>query len=210
MSFLSPPPFPTNQSLFSDWLHPQILLLPTSSPYGAFPISGLMTLLSARGNAPSPLYPSLGSDHVTSSLTFGPFSALISTLYGIVSASRRAPFSDGFHTYTMEWTEDFIRFSVDDRTRSMLLTQTPKGGKRKKGSYWEKAAFPETARNGSDTKIVVQNPYEAKGGGRAAPFDQTSFYLTIALGAGGTSGWFPDEMGGAPVVFIEVLFTESN
>ena len=110
----------------------------------------------------------------------------------------------------MEWTEDFIRFSVDDRTRSMILTQTPKGGKRKKSSYWNKAGFPETAKNGSDTKVVVQNPYESKGGGRAAPFDQTSFYLTIALGAGGTSGWFPDEMGGAPVVFIEVLLTESN
>ena len=205
MSLSPPSPSPTNQPLSSDWLHPQILLLPTSSPYGAFPISGLMTLLSARGNAPSPLYPALGSDHVTSSLTFGPFSALISTLYGIVSASRRAPFSDGFHTYTMEWTEDFIRFSVDDRTRSMLLTQTPKGGKKKKGSYWNKAGFPETAKNGSDTKVVVQNPYESKGGGRAAPFDQTSFYLTIALGAGGTSGWFPDEMGGGPFLFLFLL-----
>ena len=47
----------------------------------------------------------------------------------------------------------------------------------------------------------MQNPYDSNGGGRAAPFDQT-FYLTIALGVGGTSGFFPDGMGGMRFSFL--------
>lgn len=42
----------------------------------------------------------------------------------------------------------------------------------------------------------MQNPW-VDGDSQSAPFDQP-FYLIIDLAVGGTSGWFPDGVGGKP------------
>ncbi|KAF4610231.1 hypothetical protein D9613_010576 [Agrocybe pediades] len=175
-----------------DWLWPAVWMLPQDNFYGPWPVSGEIDILEARGNGIS--YPSQGSNFVRSSLNYGPFSTLVENIFGWFSL-KRTSFADGFHTYTMEWTEDFMRFSVDSKLHAMLLTQTKSSGK--KNNYWDKAGFPQTARNGSDPQLsVVENPYSGKDGvTRAAPFDRP-FYLVVDLAVGGTSGWFPDNVGG--------------
>ena len=89
------------------------------------------------------------------------------------------------------------------------------GGQAGTGGFWDKGNFPATAQNASDGQVVVlQNPWVQ--GTVAAPFDQSmlecsfhgailvlielflEFYLVINLAVGGTSGWFPDELGNKP------------
>ena len=80
---------------------------------------------------------------------------------------------------------------VDSRLKAMIdFKVTGSGGK----SFWDRGDFPETAQNGS-SQVVVQNVYSK--GSAAAPFDQ-EFYLILDLAVGGTSGWFPDGVGGKP------------
>lgn len=178
-------------------------MLPTSETYGAWPISGEIDILEARGNGPA--YPAQGSNFIRSSLNYGPFPALLRTVFGWFSL-KRSSFASGFHVYTLEWTEEFMRFSVDKTTHTLLEVSTRAAGpsfslgKAKadpKRSYWNKAGFPQTARNGSEGAVVaVTNPYEGVDGATpAAPFDR-DFYVIIDLAAGGTSGWFPDGKGG--------------
>ncbi|PPQ94690.1 hypothetical protein CVT25_009545 [Psilocybe cyanescens] len=186
-----------------DWLWPAVWMLPTSETYGAWPISGEIDILEARGNGPA--YPAQGSNFIRSSLNYGPFPALLRTVFGWFSL-KRSSFASGFHVYTLEWTEEFMRFSVDKTTHTLLEVSTRAAGpsfslgKAKadpKRSYWNKAGFPQTARNGSEGAVVaVTNPYEGVDGATpAAPFDR-DFYVIIDLAAGGTSGWFPDGKGG--------------
>ena len=79
-----------------------------------------------------------------------------------------------------------MRFSVDSRLKKMLDLRL------KNKSFFEIGDFPLTAQNGS-SQIVVPNPWSSAS--PAAPFDQ-EFYLIINLAVGGTSGWFPDKIGG--------------
>lgn len=101
---------------------------------------------------------------------------------------KRDTYASGFHTYTLEWSPDFMRMSVDSRLKKMLQFTT------KKRSFFEIGNFPKTARDG-DHLVAITNPWA--GGARSAPFDQ-DFYLIIDLAVGGTSGWFPDGDGGKP------------
>jgi hypothetical protein len=108
----------------------------------------------------------------TSSLTYGPLPSLPRFLTGTVS-SLRDPFSDGFHTYALEWTPDWMRVYVDERVRHSVDVSL----RRAKDSFWRRGGFPATARNGTreaggggGTVVVVENPWE--GSGWSAPFDQ--------------------------------------
>lgn len=170
-----------------DWLWPAVWMLPETNAYGAWPLSGEIDILEARGNGPA--YPAQGTNFVRSTLNYGPLPTVFNRIYGWYSV-KRASFDKGFHTYAMEWDDQFMRFYTDSRLHAMLDVQTTG----KKGGFWERAGFPETAQNGTG-KVVVNNPYA--GQGKSAPFNQ-AFYLIINLSAGGTSGWFPDNVGGKP------------
>ena len=61
-----------------------------------------------------------------------------------------------------------------------------------KNNFFNDGGFPQTVNNGSG-QVVVTNPWAGRG--NSAPFDQ-SFYLIIDVAVGGTSGWFPDNVGG--------------
>ncbi|KAI0070922.1 concanavalin A-like lectin/glucanase, partial [Panus rudis PR-1116 ss-1] len=175
-----------------DWLWPAVWMLPQDdSKYGKWPLGGEIDIMEARGNGPS--YPAQGVNFVRSSLNYGPLPTLLTHLFGWWS-NKRATYDKSFHTYAFEWTPDWMRFYVDDRLQAMMnVKMTGRGGK----SFFERGDYPETARNGSDVQVVVQDVWSMNGGSRAAPFDQ-EFYLILDLATGGTSGWFPDGVGGKP------------
>ncbi|KAF8132286.1 glycoside hydrolase family 16 protein [Boletus edulis] len=195
-----------------DWLWPAIWMLPegndTSTPqgtgvYGGWPVSGEMDIMEARGNLPS--YPAQGSNYVRSTINYGPFpdgSTPISTgkpsttLYGWVN-TKRGNFASDFHVYAMEWTESWMRFYTDNRLQAMINLDI--SSKNTDSYFFNVGGFPTVAMNVSSGKYIeVQDPWStAYGGTAAAPFDQ-QFYLVIDLAVGGTSGWFPDGVGGKP------------
>lgn len=140
-------------------------------------------IMEARGNDAS--YPAQGDNFVRSSLNWGPLAQISARFFGWQSMKQKS-YADDFHTYTLEWTGSFMRFSVDSRLKAMLDFRL------KGKSMFEIGDFPSTVQNGS-TQVVVTNPWEDAS--NAAPFDQ-SFYLILDLAVGGTSGWFPDGYGG--------------
>ncbi|EPS98173.1 hypothetical protein FOMPIDRAFT_1127020 [Fomitopsis schrenkii] len=173
-----------------DWLWPAIWMLPENTTYGAWPLSGEIDMMEARGNPSS--YAAQGVNYVRGSLNYGPLAALYTTVFGWWSL-KQSTFADDFHTYTLEWTEDFMRIYVDTRLDAMLTIKIQgKGGK----SFWSRGNYPQTAQNGS-SQVVVEDVWAKNGGGPAAPFDQP-FYLILDVAVGGTSGWFPDSVGGKP------------
>lgn len=94
-----------------------------------------------------------------------------------------------FHTYTLEWTQDWMRLYVDSRLQAMIdlsLQST-------KDSFFNRGNYPLVTES-QGLEIPVTNIYNNS---LNAPFDQ-DFYLIISLAAGGTSGWFPDNVGGKP------------
>ncbi|KAG2148227.1 glycoside hydrolase family 16 protein [Suillus bovinus] len=196
-----------------DWLWPAIWMLPQGNStnsnsstnqgtgvYGPWPVSGEIDIMEARGNLPS--YPAQGSNYVRSSLNYGPFAGtsttanLLKSIYGWVS-TKRGNFADGFHVYALEWTGEWMRFYTDDRLQAMINLKI--SSKSSDSYFFNTAGFPGVAMNASSGKeVAIEDPWStAYGGSPAAPFDQ-EFYLVIDLAVGGTSGWFPDSVGGKP------------
>ncbi|PPR00634.1 hypothetical protein CVT24_005480 [Panaeolus cyanescens] len=175
-----------------DWLWPAIWMLPVNSTYGAWPASGEIDIVEARGNTAA--YKAQGNNFVRASLNYGPIASgpLLNQIFGWFGL-KRTNYAAAFHTYTLEWTEDWIRIYVDSRLHKMLEVKLKKKGKG--SSMWGLGNFPQTARNHSDSLVVVQDPWEGRGG--IAPYDQ-DFYLIMNLAVGGTSGWFPDNVGNKP------------
>ncbi|EPQ51586.1 glycoside hydrolase family 16 protein [Gloeophyllum trabeum ATCC 11539] len=171
-----------------DWLWPAIWMLPEDDTYGPWPLSGEIDIMEARGNGLE--YGAQGVNFARASLNYGPLETLQRKIYGWQS-NKRAGFDEDFHTYAMEWDEGFMRFYMDNRLHTMLNLKTDSG----KNSFWTRGNFPATAMNNSATPVVVPNPWQNSGPN--APFDQ-QFYLIIDLAAGGTSGWFPDNVGDKP------------
>ena len=147
--------------------------------------------MEARGNDAA--YAAQGVNYVRSTLNYGPFEALQTQIFGWWQ-EKQFTYAEGFHTYAIEWSPSFIRTYVDSRLQATLtLDITGRGGK----SFFDRAKYPATAHNGSDTEVAVVNIWEEAGGTAAAPFDQ-EFYLILDLAVGGTSGWFPDGVGDKP------------
>ncbi|KAF8911326.1 concanavalin A-like lectin/glucanase domain-containing protein [Mucidula mucida] len=171
-----------------DWLWPAIWMLPQDdSVYGQWPMGGEIDIMEARGNGPD--YGAQGYNFVRASLNYGPMASLITKIYGWWQV-KRGGYNEGFHTYTLEWSKDWMRIYVDSRLHAMLDL----GVRKEKQSFFERGNYPETAQNGS-SEVVVPNPWEF--GSWMAPYDQ-DFYLIINVAAGGTSGWFPDGVGDKP------------
>ncbi|KAF8063423.1 GH16 beta-1,3-glucan recognition protein [Lyophyllum atratum] len=171
-----------------DWLWPAIWMLPVDNKYGAWPLSGEIDIMEARGNGPS--YTRQGTNWVRGSLNWGPLTWLngVAKTYGAWPL-RRGSYDTDFHTYGLEWTEEFIRIYVDTRLHHMMPVL-----KVDKQSFWERGDFPSVVQNGSQT-VILDNPWI--NGTTAAPFDQ-SFYLILNVAVGGTNGWFPDSAGDKP------------
>ncbi|KAI0287161.1 glycoside hydrolase family 16 protein [Russula brevipes] len=169
-----------------DWLWPAIWMLPEDNTYGPWPLSGEIDIMEARGNGPT--YPAQGINYVRGSLNWGPLTWLnaVWKTYGWWTM-RRSTYADDFHTYAIEWTEDFIRIYVDNRLQHMLSL-------RFNMPFFQRGQFPTSVSNASQ-EIAVPNPWAGRG--NSAPFDQP-FYLILDVAVGGTNGWFPDNKGDKP------------
>ncbi|EAU86691.2 glucan 1,3-beta-glucosidase [Coprinopsis cinerea okayama7 len=181
-----------------DWLWPAVWMLPEENKYGNWPMSGEIDIIEGRGNGPS--YSHQGSNYVRSSLNYGPLSALYTQIFGWQGMKRKS-FDQDFHTYTLEWTPDFIRMFVDKRIIAMLEVT---GLRTKKKNFWARGKYPQVASNwtaddtGNGEMVVVKNIWEENEGAANAPFDQP-FFLIVNLAVGGTSGWFPDDSSSSEV-----------
>ncbi|KAF8621394.1 hypothetical protein AX15_007847 [Amanita polypyramis BW_CC] len=164
-----------------DWLWPAIWMLPVENKYGPWPVSGEIDIMESRGNGPD--YPFQGVNYVRGTLNWGPASWLNAgwRTFGWWPM-KRGSFADTFHTYTVEWDEEFLRIYVDTRLRHMLQLNF-------NVPFYNRGNFPSVVQNGTET-VILSNPWANST--NAAPFDQ-SFYLVLSLGVGGTNGWFPDE-----------------
>ncbi|KAI0267999.1 concanavalin A-like lectin/glucanase [Russula aff. rugulosa BPL654] len=169
-----------------DWLWPAIWMLPENNTYGPWPLSGEIDIMEARGN--SPAYPAQGIDYVRGSLNWGPLTWLnaVWKTYGWWTV-RRSTYADAFHTYSLEWTEDFLRIYVDNRLQHMLNLRFDV-------PFFQRGKFPTSVSNASQ-EIIVPNPWAGRA--NSAPFDQP-FYLILNVAVGGTNGWFPDGAGNKP------------
>lgn len=169
-----------------DWIWPTLWMLPVNDTYGPWPASGEIDIAFSRGNGIT--YAGEGQNSIRSSLNWGPTVTLnreFST-FGVWS-SRRQSFANDFHTYSLEWTDKYIRMYIDARTdRSLEISfDTP---------FFKRGDFPPQIMNGTAT-VPLENPWAGRG--NSAPFDQP-FYLILSLSVGGTDGIFPDNVGGKP------------
>ncbi|KAF5378367.1 hypothetical protein D9615_008740 [Tricholomella constricta] len=154
--------------------------------YGRVERLGEIDIVESRGNGIR--YTAHGSNYVQGSLNWGPAPNLngVSKTYSWWT-DKRKKFSDDFHTYALEWTEDFLRIYVDTRLHTLLDMRFNK-------PFFQRGEFPQVVFNGSSL-VALQNPWI--NGTNATPFDQ-EFYLVLNVAVGSTSGWFPEGEGDKP------------
>jgi beta-glucanase (GH16 family) len=154
-----------------DWLWPAIWLLPTQQVYGGWPRSGEIDLVESRGNrrlfAGST---NVGNEQMGSTLHFGPRWDINAWQTAHFEKNSRPPFSDGFHTYKIVWTPDFMEFYVDNQR----LGRVDAGN-----GFWQRGNFAASG---------LPNPWASAS--RMAPFDQ-EFHFVINLAVGGVN-YFSD------------------
>ncbi|XP_062537645.1 beta-1,3-glucan-binding protein-like [Armigeres subalbatus] len=158
-----------------DWLWPALWLMPKLNQYGTWPSSGEIDLMEGRGNLDYRLEDGthIGVEQVGSTLHFGPNPSLngFETSTASKNSAPAEGFNKGFHRYQLEWTPDFMKFSVDDEEHLFV-----------DGNFWQRGNFDEKAPG-------TPNPWSS--GGFMAPFDE-EFHIIMNLAVGGTNGYFPD------------------
>jgi len=161
-----------------DWLWPAIWMLPTASKYGNWPRSGEIDIMESRGNRDLRNGGAqIGVQQSASTLHWGPDPAhnkFMSTHY---EKNFNQGLNQAFHRYQVEWTPEHIKFSIDDV--QIGIVTPPAGG------FWQLGNLDQTGQ---------PNPWTNS---KMAPFDQ-DFHLIINLAIGGTSGYWPDNVGGKP------------
>lgn len=169
--------------------------MPEKDVYGVWPRSGEIDIAEARGNDVD--YPAGGRDVYTTALHWGQFARSASipstesspgptsesdaywrTLGG--KAIRRTDYSKGFHTYGMEWSEEYLYFYIDTRLVQVLFLKFNVGQ-----DLWQRGEFSTMYENSS----LLDNPW-ANTGRDNSPFDE-SFYLILNVAVGARNGFFP-------------------
>ncbi|XP_055955945.1 beta-1,3-glucan-binding protein-like [Patella vulgata] len=156
-----------------DWLWPAIWMLPqgTNWKYGGWPRSGEIDIMESRGNVQlnsggSPQ----GAARVLSTIHLGTDGGGGHRQHGEGKvASNGKTWADGYHTYSLDWTENHIKMMIDNQP--VLAWNTPSEG-----------YFKHENLGGSNIW---------SSGGKDAPFD-TNFALILNVAVGGDRGYFPD------------------
>nr|AAZ08499.1 gram negative bacteria binding protein 2 [Nasutitermes magnus] len=160
-----------------DWIWPAIWLMPRNNFYGGWPTSGEIDLTEGRGNKQLIQNgQNIGTELSSSTLHFGPFWPLNGYEHAHFEKNS-APnngFDVDFNRFQLEWTPDYIRFSINDEIIGQV---TPTAG-----GFWELGQF-------NSQVGPVDNPWIY--GNKMAPFDQP-FYLILNVAVGGVNGYFPD------------------
>jgi beta-glucanase (GH16 family) len=168
-----------------DWLWPAIWMLPVNDTYGSWPRSGEIDVMESRGN--NHTYPLGGDSRISSTLHFGPNTENDAWDQATAQASAQhihRTYSDDFHVFGVEWSQDYIYTYIDTRLTQNLYLPFSR-------TFWSRGNFPSYDQN----YIKLTNPWPA--GNDIAPYDQ-KFYLILNLAVGGTNGWFPDAMADKP------------
>ncbi|OKL57256.1 hypothetical protein UA08_07422 [Talaromyces atroroseus] len=164
-----------------DWLWPAIWMMPESNAYGAWPASGEIDIMEAKGND-GETYAG-GRNEVSGTLHWAPVSTL--DAYWRTSGVKymtRGDYSDSYHTFGMEWSDSYIYTWVDSRlAQSMYI---PFG--KKYGTMYDRGKFSTMSVNGS----IPIDPWSGTGRYNT-PFDQ-AFYLILNVAVGATNGYFED------------------
>ncbi|KAI9675299.1 MAG: hypothetical protein M1817_001202 [Caeruleum heppii] len=176
----------TAQLPTGDWLWPAIWMMPVKDTYGPWPLSGEIDICESRGN--NYTYAQGGNNIVSSALHWGPNTA--NDAWWRTNVKRRAlhsTYSDGFHTFGLEWSEKYLFTYIDTRLLQVLYTNFNE-------PLWARGKFPLSDSNG--TRLV--DPW-SKTGRDSTPFDQ-DFFLILNVAVGGTNGWFKDGASDKPWV----------
>ncbi|XP_050515652.1 beta-1,3-glucan-binding protein-like [Diabrotica virgifera virgifera] len=162
-----------------DWLWPAIWLLPTYWKYGGWPTSGEIDMMESRGNRQliSQSGRKIGVQTIGYTLNWGPNPDNNLFYKTHFDSTLDVGYNQEFHKYQLEWTPDYIKFSIDDKEVGTIVP--PSGG------FWQLADLTSTG---------LQNPW--KNGTKMAPFDQ-EFHLLINVAVGGLS-YFPDNAVNTP------------
>lgn len=91
---------------------------------------------------------------------------------------RRTDFSKGYHTFSLEWSKDYLFTYLDSRLQQILYWKFDA-----KKPMWDAGNFASQSENAT----LLQNPWA--NAGYNAPFDQ-SFFLVMNVAVGSTNGWF--------------------
>lgn len=168
------------------WLWPAIWMLPVENTYGDWPASGEIDIVESRGN--NEKYPEGGRNIISSTLHWGPDSANNAWWRtNVKSKALHTTYAKKFHTFGIEWSENYIFTYVNSRLLTVLFTNFNQ-------RLWERGNFPLANQNG--TRYV--DPW-AKTGNRNTPFDHP-FYLIMNVAVGSTNGWFVNGKDGKPWV----------
>merc|ERR1712154_294070 len=102
-----------------DWLWPAIWLLPAEKLYGNWPTPGEIDIMEARGNEHYTdrvhKTVSKGTDYTHFAIHWGTRwdKAHERDVNGKYWLKDGTNFADTWHTYWMDWTEDYIKMGVD-------------------------------------------------------------------------------------------------
>lgn len=171
-----------------DWMWPAIWMMPEHDTYGGWPRSGEIDLMETRGN--NYTFPDGGRDTFASTLHWGPTvetNAFWRATRG--KKLRRSDYSNGYHTFGLQWSNDYIFTYLDFQLQQVLYWNF-------KGDWdmWRRGYFSSQTANGT----LIQNPW-ASSADTNAPFDKP-FYLILNVAIGSQNGWFRDAVGGKPWV----------
>lgn len=137
-----------------------IWMMPRDSVYGGWPASGELDIMESKGNQE-------WTNSIGSTLHWGPDWSQNRWYLTHFDATIGESFHNAFHNFQVEWTDDHIKFSVDNNE---MGTISPPGG-----GFWELGGFDGNSIWGS----------------RMGPFDQP-FYFILNVAVGGTNGFFAD------------------
>ncbi|XP_069683894.1 beta-1,3-glucan-binding protein-like [Periplaneta americana] len=159
-----------------DWIWPAIWMKPRYNEYGPWPSSGEIDIIEVRSNKKltNSAGVSQGIDKMGATLHFGlnsSYNIWRPTHWELSIEETGRDFSDDFHIFGLEWTADYINFTVDGKT--IGSRGVPPGG------FWHLGGFDKIP---GATNIWAD-------GEPMAPFDK-EFFIILNVAVGGN--FFPD------------------
>ena len=173
-----------------DWLWPAIWMQPESQAFGLWPASGEIDIMESRGNGLSyknSKGDSLGYNSFGSTLHWGP--SYEKDLFDLTHGEYVSEPNDlvnNFHVYGLYWDDEEIYTYIDDPSNVVMRVE----GYGKDFEGWFEKGLKSGKLNKDD-----YNPWSH--GSNLSPFDEEMF-LILNLAVGGTSDYFPDDIGNKP------------